>query len=57
VAAFSSALFLGQSAGVIIAAPIVNRGGAVPVFVLAAVLWPLAAIWIAQRLARRDRSG
>jgi predicted MFS family arabinose efflux permease len=57
VAAFSSSLSRGQSAGVIIAAPIVNRGGAVPVFVLAAVLWPITAIWIAHRLARRDCAG
>ena len=33
VAGFSSALFLGQSAGVALAAPIVDRAGAPPVFV------------------------
>jgi predicted MFS family arabinose efflux permease len=53
VAGFSSALFLGQSAGVALAAPIVDRAGAVPVFVLAALLWPMLALWITRRLARR----
>ena len=54
VAGFSSALFLGQSAGVALAAPIVDRAGAVPVFVLAAVLWPALALWIRIKLGRRD---
>jgi predicted MFS family arabinose efflux permease len=53
VAGFSSALFLGQSTGVALAAPIIDRAGAVPVFVLAALLWPMLAVWIARRLARR----
>jgi predicted MFS family arabinose efflux permease len=54
VAGFSSALFLGQSAGVALAAPIVDRAGAVPVFVLAALLWPALALWIRIKLGRRD---
>jgi predicted MFS family arabinose efflux permease len=53
VAAFSSALFLGQSAGVTIAAPVFDRGSALAVFLLAAALWPLLALWIVRRLARR----
>jgi predicted MFS family arabinose efflux permease len=53
VAGFSSALFLGQSAGVAIAAPMVDRAGAVPVFVMAALLWPALALWIWWRLGRR----
>jgi predicted MFS family arabinose efflux permease len=53
VAGFSSALFLGASAGVTLAAPVVDRGGAVPVLVGAAVLWPLLALWIRSRLKRR----
>ena len=56
VAGFSSALFLGQSTGVAIAAPIVNRGGTVPVFALAAILWPVLALWIAHRLAVHRRA-
>ena len=55
VAGFSSALFLGQSAGVTLAAIIVDRSGAVPVFLLAAALWPMLALWIRARLGARDR--
>ena len=53
VAGFSSALFLGQSAGVALAAPIVDRAGAVPVFVLAALLWPALALWIRVMIGQR----
>ena len=53
VAGFSSALFVGQSVGVAIAAPIVDRAGAAPVFVIAAALWILLALWIARSLSRR----
>jgi predicted MFS family arabinose efflux permease len=53
VAGFSSMLFLGQSAGVALAAPIVDRAGAPAVFVLAAVLWPILALWIVRRLKSR----
>ncbi|HEY2756957.1 MAG TPA: MFS transporter [Pseudolabrys sp.] len=54
VAGFSSALYFGQSIGVALAAPVVDRSGAVPVFIVAAVLWPALAIWIKWRLERRD---
>ena len=53
VAGFSSALFLGQSAGVALGAPIVDRAGAQPVFVIAAVLWPLLALWCLRQLPKR----
>ena len=53
VAGFSAALFLGQSAGIAFAAPIVDRAGAVPVFLLAALLWPALALWLWVRLGRR----
>jgi predicted MFS family arabinose efflux permease len=56
VAGFSSALFLGQSAGVALAAPLVNRAGAVPLFVVAAVLWLVLAHWIARRLVLYRRA-
>jgi len=56
IAGFSSALFLGQSVGVAIAAPIVDRAGAPIVFVIAAVLWPLLAAWIVRRFSRRSAS-
>lgn len=54
MAGFSAALYLGQSVGVAAAAPIVDRSGAPPVFVIAAVLWPLLALWIAWRIGRRN---
>ena len=54
VAAFSSMLFLGQSAGVALAAPIVDRAGAVPVFISAALLWPALAWWIRTKLKSRE---
>ena len=53
VAGFSSALFLGASAGVTAGAPLIDRFGAVPVFVTAAVLWPTLALWVRWQLKRR----
>jgi YNFM family putative membrane transporter len=53
VAGFSSALFLGQSAGVALAAPLVDRAGAAPVFVIVALLWPALALWVRVRIGRR----
>ena len=53
VAGFSSALFLGASAGVTAAAPLFDHFGAVPVFVTAAVLWPTLAFWVRRQLRRR----
>ena len=53
IAGFSSALFLGQSAGVALAAPIVDHAGAVPVFIAMAVLWPVLAVWVRWQLDRR----
>jgi predicted MFS family arabinose efflux permease len=55
VSGFSSALFLGTSAGVALAAPIVDRAGAVPVFLLAALLWPALAIVIRIKLSGREK--
>lgn len=53
VAGFSSALFLGQSAGVVVAALLFDRAGAIPVFVSAAALWLIMAVWVRRQLARR----
>ncbi len=53
VAGFSSALFLGQSMGVAIVAPLVDRLGARPVFLLAACLWPALALWVRVRIGRQ----
>lgn len=50
---FSSALYVGQAVGVVMAAPIVDRYGAAPSFLLAALAWPLLAWWIIARLTRR----
>jgi YNFM family putative membrane transporter len=55
MAGFSAALYFGQSVGVALAAPIVDREGAVPVFVLAAVLWPVLAFWVAYGLSQRPQ--
>jgi YNFM family putative membrane transporter len=53
MAGFSAALYFGQSLGVALAAHIIDRAGAEPVFVLAAVLWPVLAFWIAYGIAHR----
>jgi MFS transporter, YNFM family, putative membrane transport protein len=53
VAGFSSALYFGQSIGVALAAPLVDHAGAVPLFLIAAVLWPVLAVWVKWRLGRR----
>jgi predicted MFS family arabinose efflux permease len=53
VAGFSSSLYFGQSIGVALAAPLVDRAGAVPLFLIAAGLWPALAVWIGYRLDRR----
>ena len=50
---FSSALYVGQGAGVAAAAPIVDRYGAVPVFLIAALAWPLLCWWFAAKLRKR----
>jgi predicted MFS family arabinose efflux permease len=57
VAGFSSALFLGQSAGVALAAPIINHHGTATVFIIVAAIWPALAIWIAQRLRHHQQAG
>ncbi|MBI4275474.1 MAG: MFS transporter [Rhizobiales bacterium] len=53
---FSAALYLGQSAGVAAAAPIVDRFTAAPVFVAVAILFPLLAAWFAWRLVLQRRA-
>ncbi len=50
---FSSALYVGQGAGVAAAAPIVDRYGAVPIFLTAALAWPLLCWWISAKLRAR----
>ena len=51
---FSSALYVGQGAGVAAAAPIVDRYGAVPVFLVAACAWPLSVLVVFGEAAQAD---
>jgi len=53
VAIFSAALYLGQSLGAALSAPIVDAHGAPVVFIAGAVVLPLFALWFAGRLARQ----
>ncbi len=50
VAIFSSAIFVGQTAGVAAGALVIDRLGAVPLFLGAALSVPVLAIWFAQVL-------
>jgi YNFM family putative membrane transporter len=53
IGVFSSALYIGQGAGVAAAAPIVDRYGAVPVFLIAVLAWPLLCWWFSAKLRAR----
>ena len=53
MALFALCLFVGQAIGVPIAAPIVDRWGAPPVFWAAAIVLPALALWFAAALRRR----
>ncbi len=55
VAIFSSALYLGQTAGVAAGGVIFDRFTAVPVFLAAAVLLLALGLWFARQLERRSR--
>ncbi len=54
VGIFSSALYLGQSAGVAAAAPFFDRLGALPIYLTAALVFPLLALWLASLLKKRE---
>ncbi len=56
VGLFSSALYLGQTAGVATGALIVDRFGTMPLFLGAAVALPILAIWFACELRRRQNA-
>ena len=56
VSLFASALFLGQSVGVVLAAGFINRIGSNVVIALAAVIFFALAVFFAQALQRRDRA-
>jgi YNFM family putative membrane transporter len=53
VAIFSSAIFVGQTAGVAAGALVIDRLGAAPLFVGVAVTIPVLAIWFARQLPRQ----
>jgi predicted MFS family arabinose efflux permease len=53
VGLFSAALYLGQTAGVAIAAPVIDRIGAAPIFVVAAVALSAMGLYFSERLRRR----
>jgi len=53
VAFFTTALYLGQTAGVALGAPIIDRLGARPLYIGTAVAFPLLAAWFARELRRR----
>ncbi len=53
VSLFAFALFMGQSIGVAAAAPVMDGYGAQPIYLAAAVLLPLAALWFRAMLSRR----
>jgi YNFM family putative membrane transporter len=53
VALFASMYFIGQTVGVALAAPVMDRTGARPLFVISAVLLPALALWFTQRLKNR----
>ncbi len=52
VALFSSALYVGQTAGVAAGAPVIDHLGAAPLFVGAAIALPILAVWFAGELKR-----
>ena len=57
MALFALCLFVGQAIGVPLAAPIVDRWGAPPVFWAAAIVLPLLALWFVAALRRHQFSG
>jgi YNFM family putative membrane transporter len=57
VAVFSSAIYLGQSAGVAAGAFIFDRFGGAPLFALTAIVLPSLALWLARELKRAAAQG
>ena len=54
VALFASMYFIGQTIGVALAAPVMDRAGAQPLFVISGVLLPALAFWFTARLKRKN---
>jgi predicted MFS family arabinose efflux permease len=57
VALFAAAIYLGQTIGVTVAAPIVDRYGGAPVFIAAAIIGLVLAVTIARRIHARESAG
>lgn len=57
VSLFAFFLFTGQSVGVALAAPVVDRYGARPVFATAAMILILVGFWFRAQLRARALSG
>ena len=53
VALFASMYFIGQTVGVALAAPVMDRYGAAPLFLFAAAMLPALAFWFTRRLKLR----
>jgi predicted MFS family arabinose efflux permease len=56
VTLFASMYFLGQTLGVALGAPVMDRFGGPPIFVVAALVLPVLAFWFTARLKRRASS-
>ncbi len=57
LAIFSAALYIGQTIGVALAAPVVDAYGAPAVFIVAAVALPLLGLWVSRELKAHALSG
>ena len=55
VGLYSAALYIGQTVGVAAAAPIVDRSGAAPAFVIAGIVLAATGLWVAFKIKRRSR--
>jgi MFS transporter, YNFM family, putative membrane transport protein len=53
VAIFSSAIFIGQTAGVFAGSLVIDRTGAMPLFIVSAAALPVLAAWFALQLRRQ----
>jgi predicted MFS family arabinose efflux permease len=57
IAIFSAALYLGQTLGVAVAAPIIDRYSVVPLYVVTAGLLVALGLWFAHKLSARQSAG
>ena len=57
ISLFAISLFIGQAVGVSLAAPVMDRFGARPIFLLAAVAIVAIAFWFRRQLIAREQAG